>query len=74
MSRWGCAMVSFAGLSRPKELLGEMRLEQVYTRLDERTYRYEARVDGAPFVARLDVDALGRVVVYEGLWVAEEAP
>ncbi|WP_245651687.1 phosphopantetheinyl transferase [Streptosporangium amethystogenes] len=32
MSRWGCAMVSFAGLSRPKELLGEMRLEQVYTR------------------------------------------
>ena len=22
----------------------------------------------------VDVDALGRVVVYEGLWVAEEAP
>lgn len=48
-------------------------LAQTYTRLDERTYRYEAVVDGAPFVARLDTDALGRVVVYEGLWIAEEA-
>lgn len=47
------------------------RLEQTYTREAERTFRYEALVDGEPFAARLDVDAFARVLVYEGLWRAE---
>jgi hypothetical protein len=47
------------------------RLDQTYTRESERTFRYRAVVDGEPFVARLDVDAFGRVLRYEGLWEAE---
>ena len=43
-------------------------LEQTYTREAERTFRYHAIVDAEPFVARLDVDAFGRVMRYEGLW------
>jgi holo-[acyl-carrier protein] synthase len=31
MRRWGSAMVGFAGLSRPQELIGDMRLDEVYT-------------------------------------------
>ncbi|MEU8265858.1 phosphopantetheinyl transferase [Sphaerisporangium sp. NPDC049002] len=31
MNRWGSAMVGFAGLTRPQELVGDMRLEEVYT-------------------------------------------
>ena len=46
-------------------------LEQTYTREAERTFRYRALVDGDPFVARLDIDACGRVVRYEGLWEME---
>ena len=46
-------------------------LEQTYAREAERTFRYCATVDGEPFVARLDVDAFGRVVRYEGLWEME---
>ena len=46
-------------------------LEQTYAREAERTFRYSALVDGEPFVARLDVDAFGRVVRYEGLWEME---
>lgn len=46
-------------------------LEQTYTREAERTFRYRALVDGEPFVARLDVDAFGRVTRYEGLWEME---
>ena len=46
-------------------------LEQTYVREAERRFRYEALVDAEPFVARLDTDAFGRVVRYEGLWVAE---
>lgn len=49
-------------------------LDQTYARLGDQTYLYEALVDGAPFTARLDTDAFGRVVRYEGLWVAEAAP
>ena len=52
----------------------ELRLEildQRYTRLSTRAYRYEALVDAAPFSARLDTDAYGRVMRYEGLWEAE---
>ncbi len=49
------------------------RLEQTYTREADRVYRYEAQVDGEPFVARLDTDAYGRVLRYEGLWEAELA-
>jgi hypothetical protein len=47
-------------------------LEQTYTRETERSFRYRALVDGEPFVARLDTDGFGRVLVYEGLWEAEE--
>ena len=46
-------------------------LEQTYTRDTERAFRYRAMVDDEPFVARLDVDAFGRVRRYEGLWEAE---
>jgi hypothetical protein len=46
-------------------------LDQTYTREAERTFRYRALVDGEPFVARLDTDGFGRVLVYEGLWEAE---
>jgi hypothetical protein len=46
-------------------------LEQTYTREAERVFRYRAMVDGEPFVARLDTDAFGRVLRYEGLWNAE---
>lgn len=54
----------------------ELRLEslqQTYTREAERVYHYRALVDGEPFTARLDTDAFGRVLRYEGLWVAELA-
>jgi hypothetical protein len=49
------------------------RLAQRYTREAELVYRYDALGDGEPFAARLDTDALGRVLVYEGLWQAELA-
>lgn len=45
-------------------------LEQTYTREAEDVYRYCAVVDGELFTARLDTDAFGRVLRYEGLWVA----
>ncbi len=48
-------------------------LEQTYTREAERSFRYRALVDGEPFSARLDTDAFGRVLLYEGLWEAELA-
>jgi hypothetical protein len=48
-------------------------LEQTYTRKSERSFRYRALVDGEPFTARLDTDAFGRVLRYEGLWEAELA-
>jgi hypothetical protein len=48
-------------------------LEQTYTREAEESFRYQALVDGEPFTARLDTDALGRVHHYEGLWEAEPA-
>ena len=48
-------------------------LEQTYTREAEHVFRYHALVDGEPFSARLDTDAFGRVVRYEGLWEAEPA-
>jgi uncharacterized protein len=47
------------------ELVVEL-LPQRYTRLDERRYRYESN-DGA-FVREIEVDDLGLVVSYEGLW------
>ena len=52
----------------------ELRLEpldQTYTREAEERYRYRALVDGEPFVARLDTDAFGRLLRYEGLWEAD---
>ncbi len=54
----------------------ELRLEpldQTYTREAELTFRYRALVDGELFIARLDTDAFGRVLRYEGLWEAELA-
>ena len=46
-------------------------LEQTYTRETDQSFRYRALVDGEPFIARLDTDAFGRVLRYEGLWEAE---
>ena len=46
-------------------------LEQTYAREAELVFRYRALVDGEPFVARLDTDAFGRVVRYEGLWAVD---
>jgi uncharacterized protein len=43
------------------------RLAQRYTRLKERLYRYESR-SGA-FTALVEVDELGLVIDYEGMWV-----
>lgn len=44
-------------------------LAQRYTRLDERRYRYESLVDGAiAFSADLDLDDLGLVTQYAGLF------
>ncbi len=45
-------------------------LDQVYVREAGQVFRYEAFVDGAPFTARLETDAAGRVLRYEGLWEA----
>ena len=65
------AVVRSAWLRFP-ELRLEL-LEQVYTRQAATVYRYVADVDGAPFTARLDTDAYGRVLRYEGLWEAQFA-
>jgi hypothetical protein len=48
-------------------------LEQTYTREAEQSFRYRALVDGETFIARLDTDAFGRVLCYEGLWEVEFA-
>jgi hypothetical protein len=49
-------------------------LPQRYTRIADRTYRYESFLSG--FTALLEVDDLGLVKTYEGLWerVAEASP
>lgn len=65
------APVRSAWLRFPQQRLEP--LEQTYTREAEQAYRYVAQVDGAPFTARLDTDAYGRVVRYEGLWEMEGA-
>lgn len=44
-------------------------IEQVYRRLDVTTYRYESA--GGRFVRQLEVDAVGFVVRYPGLWEVE---
>ena len=44
-------------------------LSQVYTRLDEATYRYSS--DGGKFVRDLTVNDVGFVTDYPGLWQAE---
>lgn len=63
------AAVRTAWLRFP-ELRAEV-LEQWYQREAAQVFRYEALVDGTPFEARLDTDAFGRVLLYEGLWEAE---
>ncbi len=65
----GSAPVRSAWLRFPELRLEP--LEQTYTREAEQRFRYRALVDGEPFVARLDTDAFGRVLRYEGLWEAE---
>lgn len=44
-------------------------LEQVYRRLDARTYRYESA--GGRFVRELPVNEAGFVTLYPGLWESE---
>lgn len=44
-------------------------LEQVYSRIDQTTYRYESA--GGAFVARLRVNEAGFVIDYPGLWSLE---
>ncbi|MGH7544558.1 MAG: putative glycolipid-binding domain-containing protein [Gemmatimonadota bacterium] len=46
--------------------LAVMRLPQRYTRVAERRYRYES--GGGSFVREIEVDELGLVVRYPGLW------
>lgn len=67
----GSAPVRSAWLRFPELRLEP--LEQTYTREAEHAFRYRADVDGEPFTARLDTDAFGRVLRYEGLWEAELA-
>jgi len=55
----------------------ELRLEalqQTYTRETDRTYRYDAIVDGERFTARLETDGSGVVMHYEGLWEPDTDP
>jgi hypothetical protein len=47
-------------------------LAQVYRREGETTYRYESA--GGAFVRSLEVNAVGFVTSYTGLWVAEPTP
>ena len=55
----------------PFPSLGFEALPQVYRREGERTYRYES--GGGAFVRVLEVDAVGFVTSYPGLWQAESA-
>ena len=61
------APVSAAWLRFPSFQLE--RLDQVYRRLDQTTYRYES--GGGTFVAELKVNAFGLVTRYPELWEAE---
>ena len=47
-------------------------LPRVYRREGERTYRYES--GGGAFVRTLEVNAVGFVTSYPGIWQAEVAP
>ncbi|MGQ0537335.1 MAG: putative glycolipid-binding domain-containing protein [Gemmatimonadaceae bacterium] len=47
------------------------KLQQRYTRTGDTTYRYESR--GGSFAAQLEVNAVGMVVEYEGLWRSQAA-
>ena len=47
-------------------------LEQTYLREAEHCFLYRALLDGTTFEARLETDAYGRVLRYEGLWEADE--
>jgi hypothetical protein len=49
-------------------------LAQSYQRASDCVFRYAAMVDGERFEARLDTDEFGRVLCYEGLWIAEAVP
>jgi uncharacterized protein len=44
-------------------------LEQTYTRIDERLYRYES--GGGRFVAQVTVDEMGLAVNYADIWSRE---
>jgi hypothetical protein len=47
-------------------------LEQSYQRAAAHVFHYDALVGGERFQARLDTDDFGRVLLYEGLWEAED--
>ena len=61
------AKVSAAWLRFPSFALE--RLDQLYRRVDQQTYRYESN-DGK-FVAELTTNTVGLVTSYPGLWEAE---
>ena len=46
------------------------RLDQIYRRLDQTTYRYES--NGGKFVAEIKVNDFGLVISYPGLWEEEK--
>jgi holo-[acyl-carrier protein] synthase len=77
MNRWGSAVICFAGKSRPQELVGDMRLEEVYTAAERlrsgygRTLQHWAgRLAGKYAVLRL----LGLPPTAEHLGQAEVLP
>jgi holo-[acyl-carrier protein] synthase len=77
VNRWGSAMVGFTGLSRPQELIGDMRLDVVYTPAERirsgtgRTLQHWAgRLAGKHAVLRL----LGVAPTEEHLGQAEVLP
>ena len=49
-----------------------LQLQIGYTRLEENLYRYESR--SGTFSALVEMDELGLVVEYEGIWVRWKAP
>lgn len=65
----GSAVVRAAWLRFPSFALEP--LEQRYTRLEQRRYRYES--GGGRFVAELTVDAAGLVITYGEIWSREVA-
>ena len=62
------APVSAAWLRFPSFTLE--RLDQIYSRVDDQTYRYESN-RGGKFVVELKTNDIGLVISYPGLWEEE---